>query len=79
MNEGDGHAALADGSGYALDGAEPNVTAREDAGNARLQEVGVAVGRPVPGCSHVGAGEYIPLVVERRLSRSPWNFAVAIR
>ena len=43
VHEGDGHAALADGGRDTLDRAEPHVATGEDAGNARLEQVGVAV------------------------------------
>ena len=46
MHEGDGHAALADRCRDALDGAEPDVAAGEDAGDARLEEVWVPVELP---------------------------------
>ena len=58
MDEGDRHAALADGGGHALHGAEAHVAAREDARDARLQEVRVAVERPLDRRAHVGAGEH---------------------
>ena len=48
MHEGDRHAALADGGGDALDGAEPDVAAREDARDAGLEQVRVAVELPAP-------------------------------
>ena len=46
MHEGDRHAALADRRRDALDGAGADVAAREDARDARLEEVGVAVEIP---------------------------------
>ena len=46
VDEGDGHAALADRGGDALDRAEADVAAREDARNARLQQIRVAIERP---------------------------------
>lgn len=39
MYECDGHAALADGGGHALDRPQPHVAAGEGARDARLQEV----------------------------------------
>src|SRR6266516_1385327 len=42
VDEGNGHAALADGRGDALDRAESYVAAGEDAGDTRLQEIRVA-------------------------------------
>src|SRR5204863_115125 len=46
-------ADLADGGGDALHRGEPHVAAREDARNAGLQEVRVAVECPAPRCAHV--------------------------
>jgi hypothetical protein len=46
VHEGDRHAALADRRGYAPDGAGANVAAGEDAGDARVEEVRVAVVAP---------------------------------
>ena len=46
MDERDRHRALADGGGYALDRAVPNVAGDEDARLARLDEEGVALERP---------------------------------
>jgi len=40
LDEGDRHAAFANGRSDALDGAKPDITAGEDAGNAGLQEQG---------------------------------------
>src|SRR5689334_16495730 len=57
MHEGDGHAALADGGGDAFDGARAHVAAGEDAGDAGLEEVGVAVLVPVAALDHGLAGE----------------------
>ena len=47
VHEGDRHAALADRGGDALDRAEAHVAAREDARDARLEQVRVAVELPV--------------------------------
>ena len=46
MDELDGHRALADRGGHALDRAVPHVAGDEDAGHARLEQVRVAVERP---------------------------------
>ena len=46
VHEGDRHAALAHGRGHALDRPGADVAAGEDAGDARLEQVGVAVGLP---------------------------------
>ena len=42
VHEGDGHAALPDRRRHALHGAQPHVAAGEDAGDAGLQQVGIA-------------------------------------
>ena len=46
VHEGDRHRALADGRGHPLHRVGPDVAGDEDAGEAGLQEVRVAVGRP---------------------------------
>ena len=45
-------------------------------GHARLQQVRVAVERPVPGRAHVGAGEHVAARVERDLGRQPAGLRV---
>src|SRR5450432_3769949 len=50
LHERDRGTALADARGDALDAAMAHVAGREDAGHARLQQVGVAVERPRRGC-----------------------------
>src|SRR3954453_5164548 len=57
VHERDRHAALADRGRDALHGREPDVAAGEDAGHARLQEVGVALQRPPSRRGDVRAGE----------------------
>src|SRR5262249_23956524 len=57
VHEGDCHAAFADCCCDALHGAESDVAAGEDARDACLKEVGVAVELPPFGTAHVGAGE----------------------
>ena len=71
MHEGDGHAALAYRSGDALDGTEADVSAGEDARDARLQEERVPVELPPSGDADVGAGEHVALRVEGDLGREP--------
>lgn len=64
MHEGDGHAALADGGRDALDRAEADVAAGEDARNTRLQQVRVAVelcpGWGVPYGQLLGLDDTLP-------------------
>ena len=76
MYEGDGHAALADGGGDALHRPKPDVAARKDAGDARLQQVGIAVERPAPRAARVGAREYVAALVERDLRREPCRLRI---
>ena len=49
MHECDRHAALADGSGDPLDRPRADVTAGKDAGNARLEQVWIALKLPGVG------------------------------
>ena len=76
MHEGDRHAALADGGGDALHGAEPYVAAGEDPRDAGLEQVGIAVALPPTGGGHVGAGQHVAVVVERDLGREPRRLGV---
>ena len=76
MHEGDRHAALADGGGDALHGAEPDVAAGEDARDAGLEQVRVAIGSPRAGGGHVGAGQHVAVVVERDLGREPRRLGI---
>src|SRR4051794_17187134 len=62
MDELDGHGALPDRGGTALDRARPDVADREDAWDARLQETGPA---------GVGSGEQETVVVARNGSTEP--------
>ena len=71
VNEGDGHAALAHGRGDAFDRTEPDVAAGENARDAGLEEVGVAVEVPPARRSHLRPGEDVAVVVERDLGRQP--------
>jgi hypothetical protein len=59
MHEGDGHAALADGSGDALHRAEPDIATREDARNGGLEEVRVALELPASRGTHIGTREHV--------------------
>src|SRR5205823_3260572 len=56
VDEGDRHAALADGRCDALHRPEAHVAAGEDAGDARLEQVGVALELPLAPCLDVRAG-----------------------
>ena len=76
VHEGDRHAALADRRGDALDRAEAHVAAGEDAGHARLQQVGIAVVRPAPALGDVGAGQHVAARVARDLRRQPAGVGV---
>ena len=76
MHQRDRHAALADGGGNAFHGAEPDVAAREDARDAGLEEVRVAVELPPPGGGHVGAREHVAAAVERDLGRQPRRLGI---
>src|SRR6185437_14800970 len=60
VHEGDRHAALADGRRHALDGPEADVAAGEDAGDARLEQVRVALELPAVGARQLRAGEHVP-------------------
>src|SRR3954452_13929761 len=76
VHEGDGHAALADRGGDALDRSVADVAAGEDAGHARLEQVGVALGRPAARRAHVRAREHEALRVERDLLGQPFRLGV---
>ena len=62
--------------GDALDRAQAHVAAREDAGDARFEQVGIAVARPAPGLHHVVAGQDIAARVARDLRRQPLGLRV---
>jgi hypothetical protein len=76
MNEGDRHTAFTDGRRDPLDRARPYVSAREHAGNARLEKVWVPVERPAARRSHIGARENEAARVERDLGWKPSSFGV---
>jgi hypothetical protein len=64
VHEGDRHAALADCRGDALDGAESDVAAGEDARDAGLEEVRVAVELPgVFALLSTSATPVLPIVI----------------
>ena len=75
MDEGDRHAALADGRRNALHRGEPDVAAREDAGHARLEQVRVAIELP-PSRRLRRAGEDEAVGVEGDLGREPAGLGV---
>jgi len=60
VNEGDGHAALADRGRHALHRAVAHVPAGEDPRHAGLEEVGIPGARPVSSLGEVGTGENKP-------------------
>src|SRR3954454_938702 len=76
VHEGDGHAALADRGGDALDRSVADVAAGEDAGHARLEQVRIAPGPQAARLAHVRAGEHEALRVERDLLREPSRLGV---
>ncbi len=76
MHERDRHAALADGGRDALHRAGANVAAREDARDARLQEVRVAVELPALFGRQIRAREDEAAVVERDLGRQPRRLGI---
>ena len=57
MYECNRHAALAHRGGDSFHRAEPHVPTREDAWDAGLEEIRVALMRPAIRCTHVGPGE----------------------
>src|SRR5512134_1116463 len=59
VDEGDGHAALADRGGHPLHRAAADVAAGEDAGDAGLEEVRVAALSPAAGLHHGVSGEQV--------------------
>src|SRR4029453_1007775 len=69
-------AALTDRGGDSFHGAESHVAAGEDARNAGLEEVRVAVELPASGAAHVGAGEHVAPLVECDLGWEPRGFGV---
>src|SRR5215218_1959472 len=75
-HERDRHAAFADGRGDALHWAGPNIAAREDAWNARFEEVRVAVEVPSPRGRDVGTGEYVAVAIKCDLLRQPRRLRV---
>src|SRR5262249_11655643 len=76
VHEGDRHAALADGGGDAFDRAEPDIAAREDARDARLEQVRVAVELPASRVAYVGAREHVAAAVECDLRRQPGRLSI---
>src|SRR5437762_3377882 len=76
VDEGDGHAAFADGRSDAFYGRGADVAAREDAGNARLEEVRVAVEFPASGGGRVGACEYVAVAIDGDLRRQPRGLGI---
>ena len=76
VDEGDRHAAFADGRGHALDRAEPHVAAGEYARHAGLQQEGIALELPPPGLDHVVAGQHVAPRVAGDLGGQPIGFRV---
>src|SRR4051812_21555313 len=75
-SERDCHASLADGGGDALDRAGPDVPGGEDAFNAGLEQIRVAIEVPAPGGADVGAGQHVAVAIERDLRRKPAGLGV---
>src|SRR6186997_712985 len=76
VHERDRHASLADRGRHALHRRVADVAAGEDAGNARLEQVRVAVERPPARGAHVRARENEAAAVERDLGRQPRGLGV---
>src|SRR3954452_14332027 len=71
MHEGDRHAPFADRRGDTFHGAEANVAAGEDPGDAGLQQIRVTVARPAPVRPDLGARQDVTALVERDLGWQP--------
>jgi hypothetical protein len=56
VDESDRHAAFPDCGRNALDLARPYIAAREDAGDARFEQVRIPIVRPVPGFHRIVSG-----------------------
>ena len=65
-----GDRALPDCAGDALDGAEPHITGREHARNARLERQGWAAQRPC-ALGQVAAGQDEPSIIHRDQAAEP--------
>src|SRR5919109_2845923 len=71
MDEGDRHAAFADSGSDAFHRGRAHVAAGEDAGDARLEKVRVALELPASGGGDVRTGEDIAAPVELDLRWQP--------
>ena len=76
VDEGDRHAAFADGGRDPLDRAEAHVAAGKYAGHTGLDEVGVAAFVPQAGFQKIGSGEDIAAGVAGNLRRKPVGFGI---
>ena len=76
MYECNRHAALAHRGGDSFHRAEPHVPAREDARDAGLEEIRVALMRPAIRCTHVGPGEDEAALIELDLGWEPARLGV---
>src|SRR6478609_9419945 len=81
MDEGDRHAAFADAGGDPLDRAVANVTRREDAGHARLEQEWIARARPATllrrdEIEDVAAGADVAAVVADDGFRQPGRLGI---
>jgi hypothetical protein len=77
VDEGNRHAALADGRGDAFDRAQADIAAGEDARRAGFKEIGIAAERPAPGFFQIVAGEDVSARVARDVGRQPRGFRVS--
>src|SRR5438270_13743924 len=77
MNEGHGNRSFADGRGYALEISTADVADREDARQARFEEVGQPDERPPRGdeivVRQVGTGLDEAVVIERDAAVEPFR------
>src|SRR5437867_12827790 len=60
VHEGNGHAALAHARGDALDRSVADVACSENAGHARLEQIRIALDRPVAAALRVEIGNVAP-------------------
>jgi hypothetical protein len=71
VDESDRHAAFSDCGRDPLDWTQPDIAARENAGDARLKEVGVARVCPPSRLHYVVAGQHIAPPVASNLRWQP--------
>jgi hypothetical protein len=76
VHERDRHAAFTDCCRHALDGAESDVTAGEDAWDARLEEVGISAVEPLSGLARVRPRENVARWVQGDLGWEPGRLGI---